>query len=60
MVDVQELGKLLELPNLEPETIVLINAKMRDLIGDIKPVTPQQKEEMQTILAEWFGGKAGE
>lgn len=59
--DVQKLGKLLELPNLDDETIKLINAKMRELIGSAKVQPPVNKELSATVIDEWLnGGKEGE
>ncbi|MFD1776658.1 hypothetical protein [Paenibacillus rhizophilus] len=61
MVDVKELGDLLKLPNLEESTIALINEKMRVLIGEVKPLTPAQKQDIESVVAEWLGGpKEGE
>lgn len=57
--DAQKLGELLKLPNLEDETITLINGKMREMIGEIKPLTPAQKQEAQNLMDEWTGGKIG-
>jgi len=57
MVEVKELGDLLKLPNLEEETIKLINERMRGLIGDIKPLTPAQRQEVETVMNEWILGK---
>lgn len=54
-----ELGELLKLPNLEDETITLINAKMREFIGDVKPTPPEIKQEIETVVAEWLGGAKG-
>lgn len=56
MDDALKLGELLNLPNLEEETITLINAKMREFIGDVKPMTPEHKEEMINIMDEWLNG----
>lgn len=57
MVDeAAKLGELLKLPNLEDETIMLINAKMRDYIGEIKPLTSVQKEEVTNLISEWLNG----
>jgi hypothetical protein len=58
-MDVEKLGDLLKLPNLEQETITLINGKMREMIGDIKPLTPAQKQDIQSLMEEWTGGKQG-
>ncbi len=63
MVGIQELGDLLKLPNLEEETIKLINDRMRVLIGEVKPLTPAQHQEIQSVMDEYFNGaikKAGE
>jgi hypothetical protein len=54
--DVAKLGELLKLPNLEEETITLINAKMREFIGDVKPVPPELKQEMQNVMHQWLYG----
>lgn len=58
MVEVKELGDLLKLPNLEEETIKLINERMRALIGDIKPLTPAQQQEVETLMTEYLYGAA--
>ncbi|MNW70574.1 hypothetical protein D3C74_499410 [compost metagenome] len=50
------LGELLKLPNLEEDTIKLINAKMRECISDIKPLSPVQKEEVASLMNEWLNG----
>lgn len=55
-----ELGELLKLPLLEEETTALINAKMREFIGEVKPTPPEIKEDIETLVAEWLGGKGGE
>jgi hypothetical protein len=57
--DAIKLGELLRLPNLEQETVTLINSKMREMIGDIKPLTPAQKQDIQSLMDEWTGGKQG-
>lgn len=57
---VNELGELLNLPNLEDSTIALINEKMRLLIGEIKPETPEMKQEVISLMQEYFNGKVGE
>lgn len=54
-----ELGELLKLPNLEDETITLINAKMREFIGEVKPTPPEIKQEIETVVDEWLGGAKG-
>ncbi|MEK5439389.1 MULTISPECIES: hypothetical protein [Paenibacillus] len=51
-----KLGDLLKLPNLEEETKTLINAKMRELIGDVKPIAPEIKQEVQSIMNEYLNG----
>ncbi|MNP82164.1 hypothetical protein D3C76_1807200 [compost metagenome] len=57
MVDeAAKLGELLKLPNLEEDTIKLINSKMRECIGDIKPLTPVQKDEAASVVEEWING----
>lgn len=55
--EVQELGNLLLLPNLDDETIKLINERMRLLIGEVKPLTPAQKQDVDTVMNEWINGK---
>lgn len=61
MVDeAAKLGELLKLPNLEEETVTLINAKMRDYISEIKPLSPAQKEEVTNLIGEWLNGPAKE
>jgi DNA recombination-dependent growth factor C len=56
-----ELGELLKLPLLEQETTALINAKMREFIGEVKPTPPEIKQEVESIMAEWLGAqKEGE
>jgi len=58
MVDeAAKLGELLKLPNLEEETITLINAKMREYIGEIKPLTPSQTHGFESVMNEWLNGK---
>jgi len=59
MKEANELGELLKLPNLENETITLINAKMREFIGEVKPTPPEIKQEIETVVAEWLGGAKG-
>lgn len=60
--DVAKLGKLLKLPNLEEKTVTLINSKMREFIGDVKPIPPELKQEAQNIMYQWLNGakKEGE
>lgn len=56
-----DLGELLKLPNLEEETTALINAKMREFIGEVKPTPPEIKQEVESIMSEWLGAqKEGE
>lgn len=57
MVEATELGELLKLPNLESETITLINAKMREFIGEVKPTPPEIKLEVESIMTEWLGAQ---
>lgn len=57
MVDeAAKLGELLKLPNLEEETITLINSKMREYIGEIKPLTPSQTQDLESVMNEWLNG----
>lgn len=56
MVDVKELGELLKLPDLEAETKALINAKMRELIGDLRVPTEAEKQVAASLLHEWTEG----
>jgi|GEM_PF-3579738 len=60
--DAAKLGELLRLPNLEQDTITMINQKMREFIKDIKPVPPELKQEAQNIMYQWLNGakKEGE
>ncbi|MNP67350.1 hypothetical protein D3C76_1631730 [compost metagenome] len=61
MVDeASKLGELLRLPDLEEETKVLINSKIRECIGEIKPLTPGQKEEVASLMNEWLNGSPKE
>lgn len=52
-----ELGELLKLPLLEEETTALINAKMREFIGEVKPTPPEIKQEVESIMSEWLGAQ---
>ncbi|WP_054954962.1 hypothetical protein [Paenibacillus dakarensis] len=57
MVDeATKLGELLKLPNLEDDTIKLINQKLRELIGEVKPMPPEVKEQMISVVDEWLNG----
>lgn len=57
MVDeAKQIGDLLELPNLEQETIALINQKMREIIKDVKPTPPEVKEQIISVVDEWMNG----
>lgn len=65
MVDeISKLGELLKLPNLEEETIKLINSKMREMIGETKVMTPEEKEvvmqQMNNVMNQWLNGSAKE
>lgn len=54
--DASKLGELLKLPNLEQDTITLINQKMREFIGDVKPVSPELQQKMQNLMQQWIYG----
>ncbi|WP_028547230.1 hypothetical protein [Paenibacillus taiwanensis] len=63
MDEALRLGELLKLPNLEADTIKLINEKMRIFIGDAQPLTGAQKQEFENDLHDYLFGaakKAGE
>lgn len=65
MVDeITRLGELLKLPDLEEETKALINAKMRELIGETKVMTPGEKEvvmqQMTNVMDKWLNGDGKE
>ena len=51
-----KLGELLKLPDLEPETIQLINAKIREMIGQVKPMGPELQQKLTNIMDEWLNG----
>lgn len=53
-----ELGELLKLPNLEDETTALINAKMREFIGEVKPTPQVVQQEVQSLMMEYLHGVA--
>lgn len=55
MDDVQKLGELLKLPNLDEDTIKLINGKMRELIGAAQVQQPIDVTE--DMMDEWLNGK---
>jgi len=55
--DVQKLGDLLKLPNLDDDTIKLINEKVRELIGAAKVQLPVKPELTESIVDEWLNGK---
>jgi hypothetical protein len=57
--DIQKLGELLKLPNLDDETIKLINSKMRELIGaaQVQPPLDLTTDIMNEYL---YGKKEGE
>lgn len=57
MDEAHKLGELLKLPNLEEDTIKLINEKMRLMIGEINPLSSTQKDEIHNIMSEWVDGK---
>lgn len=58
--DATELGELLKLPDLEEETKSLINAKMREFIKGVRPLTPAeaaaQSEDLQGMFHEYLNG----
>ncbi|MEW4371782.1 hypothetical protein [Paenibacillus kandeliae] len=60
MDELSKLGDLLELPALEPETIALINTKMREMIKQVVVLTPEQREMLDkqkgNIMDEWING----
>lgn len=60
MDDAAKLGELLKLPNLEDETIILINAKMREFVTGVKPQTnteiDMKKDEMKQFFDEYLYG----
>lgn len=56
--EAKELGELLKLPNLEADTIKLINEKMRLFIGDSQPLTGAQQQEVVSIMTEYLHGTA--
>ncbi|WP_211749919.1 hypothetical protein [Paenibacillus sp. Marseille-Q4541] len=64
MDDIAKLGELLKLPNLDEATITLINAKMREMIGETKVLSTDQREALNkqvgNILDQWVNGKEGE
>lgn len=57
--DATKLGELLRLPDLEEETKQLINAKLRELIGEVKPpapITEAQQQGMISLMQEYLHG----
>lgn len=58
--DAARLGELLKLPNLEEDTITLINLKIREFIGGAKPMSNEQldmkKDEMKKFFDEYLYG----
>lgn len=64
MDDIAKLGELLKLPNLDEATITLINAKMREMIGETKVMTPGEKEavmnQMTNVMSKWLNGDGKE
>lgn len=56
MVEVKELGELLNLPNLEKDTITLINLKMREQINKIGTNNAVDKQDVMTIMDEYIHG----
>ncbi len=61
------LGDLLRLPELEADTVSLINSKMREMISQIVVLTPEQRaiqdeinmKNVGSIMKEWLEGKQG-
>lgn len=64
--DLVRVATLLNLQNLEEDTVKDINAKMRELIADIKVLTPEEKklqeQVVESLMNEWVNGdqKEGE
>lgn len=56
MVEVKELGELLNLPNLEKDTITLINLKMREQINKIGTNNAADKQDVMTMMEEYIHG----
>lgn len=58
--DVMKLGELLKLPNLEQDTVALINAKMREGISIVRPKTAaeieHEKDQIKNLLEEYMNG----
>lgn len=54
--DAARLGELLKLPNLEEDTIKLINAVMRDQIEKIKTQAPVTQENLVNVIDEYLNG----
>lgn len=54
--DAARLGELLKLPNLEEDTIKLINAVMRDQIEKIKAQAPVTQENLVNVIDEYLNG----
>lgn len=52
--DATELGELLKLPNLEQETMKLINEKMREFIKDARALTPAEQAAQDKDLKKMF------
>ncbi len=65
MDDLKTLGELLRLPELEGETVSLINKKMREMINQIVVLTPEQRaiqdeinmKNVGSIMKEWLEGQ---
>ncbi len=64
MDDLKMLGDLLRLPELEADTVSLINSKMREMISQIVVLTPEQraiqdelsKDNVMSIMEEYLNG----
>lgn len=65
MDDLKMLGDLLRLPELEADTVSLINSKMREMISQIVVLTPEQRaiqdeinmKNVGSIMREWLEGQ---
>ncbi len=64
MDDLVRVAGLLNLQNLEEDTVKDINAKMRELIADIKVLTPEEKklqdQDTKNLMNEWVNGEQKE
>lgn len=66
MDDLTRLGDLLKLPNLDEDTVSLINSKMREMIQQTTVLSNEQQEMLRknlvNVMDEWMNGekKAGD